>query len=118
MEPEPETPEAPDSNPAEPKEKGGPIAEKIKTPYVRPSQAGKKKASDYPFGEDKIGKLSFSNRNSTDPIRHKYKNDSALNLEGLQKWLTTLEDDKKSLLVEDTNNDKITSYMDETNITT
>ncbi len=123
-EPMPEMPEEPSQapKPPEPKagegsEKGSPIAEKIKKPYIRPSQAGNKKSSDYPFGEDKIGKLSFSRKSSTDPIRHKYKNDSAINFEGLDSLLTTLEADKKSLLIE-SNDGKMTSYMDESNITT
>ena len=94
---------------------GAPIAEeKSEKEYVRPSQRGKKKASDYPFGEDEIGKLSFSIRNDTDPIRHSYKKKSALNLEGLSSFLTTLEDDKKALINE--NATKNGSYMDETNI--
>ena len=104
---------APESGEAAPAPEAGsaaPIAEKSKKPYVRPSQAGNKKASDYPFGEDKLGKSAFSTRSSTDPIRHVYKNDSPLNLEGLKSFLSPLEDDKKELMSENTD---ITSYMDE-----
>lgn len=91
-----------------------PLAEKIKKPYIRKSQAGKKKASDYPFGEDKIGRLGgFSTRNNTDSIRHSYKKDSALNLEGLGAFLSTLDTDKQSLLSENKNTK---SYMDEGNL--
>jgi hypothetical protein len=104
---------APESGEAAPAPEAGaaaPIAEKSKKPYVRPSQAGNKKASDYPFGEDKLGKSAFSTRSSTDPIRHVYKNDSPLNLEGLKSFLSPLEDDKKELMSE---NKDIASYMDE-----
>ena len=109
------TPE-PTAEPAPEPAGGGeakPIAEKIKKEYERPSQAGKKKASDYPFGEDEIGQLSFSTTTTEDPVRHSYKKNSALSLESLGTYLTSLEADKKSLLAENT----VTgSYMDENNL--
>lgn len=96
-----------------------PLAEKVKTPYKRPSQAGKKKASDYPFGEDEIGKLSFSTVNKTDPLRHVYKNKSSFRLEGLGAFMSSLDDDKKALLKENVKTEGLlSSYMDENNLTT
>jgi hypothetical protein len=95
----------------------GVVAEKFKRPYVRPSQKGKKKSSDFPFGEDKIGKLTFSTRNDTDPIRHSYKKNSALNFEGLKVYLNTVEKEKMDLLRENTSKTgSHKSYLDETNI--
>ena len=96
-----------------------PLSEKSKKPYVRPSQAGKKKAIDYPFGEDTLGKSAFSIRNDTDPLRHKFKGGSALNLEGLGAMITTLKQDKQALLTESVNEDGDSpqkSFLDESNI--
>lgn len=110
-----EAPEAP--APAETPAAPGPVSEKLKRPYVRASQKGKKKSSDYPFGEDKIGKLSFSTRNDTDPIRHSYKNTGPLNFESLNKYLTSLESDKADLLNENVHKTgSRKSYLDESNI--
>ena len=101
-----------------PDKTAAPLAEKAKIPYKRPSQAGKKKAEDYPFGEDEIGKLSFSTVDETDPIRHVHKKKSPLRLEGLSAFISSLDDDKKALLEENTeNNGKLSSYMDEKNLT-
>jgi hypothetical protein len=106
---EPEKPDGGEKTEAPP----SPLAEKSKEPYVRPSQAGKKKSSDYPYGEDRLGKLAFNPKDETDPIRHVYKNDSPLNLEGLNTFLTSLDQDKRNLLAE---NKDFTSYMDEVNV--
>jgi hypothetical protein len=110
--------EAPAETPAEtPAE---PVAEsnsKVKKPYVRPSQKGKKKASDYPFGEDYLGKSSFSTRDSTESAGRNYKNDSSMNLEGLNVFLNTFEKDKKDLLNEKINKTGSNiSFLDESNI--
>lgn len=113
---EPKKEPAPTSS-SEPESEAPPnLAEKSKKPYIRPSQAGNKKASDYPFGEDEIGKLSFSTKNKTDPIRHKYKN--SLIFENLNSLLTSLDTDKKSLINENIKKTgSNSSYMDENNIT-
>ena len=112
-EPSSEPPTEPSGDEPGTEEPPAPLAEKSKKPYERPSQAGKKKASDYPYGEDRLGKLTLSRTDETDPLRHSYKKDSALNLEGLDAFISTLEADKKSLLAE---NKTTGSYMDEKNV--
>lgn len=80
--------------------------------YVRPSQAGIKKASDYPFGEDPLGSLSRKSRNTErdNSRKHKFKNNSPLSLEGLNAYL---KKEKIKLLGENSNSK---SYLDESNI--
>lgn len=51
--------------------------------YVRPSQAGVKKARDYPFGEDPLGNLENNRKTKVDPIRHRFKNNSPMSLESI-----------------------------------
>lgn len=76
-------------------------------------QTGRKKASDYPFGEDPLGSLE-NNRKSDLSVSHKYKNRSPLSLEslsGLNDLLNTVEEEKQIL-----REGEEKSFMDETNI--
>jgi hypothetical protein len=76
-------------------------------------QTGRKKASDYPFGEDPLGTLE-NNRKSDLSVTHKYKKKSPLSLEtldGLKDLLNTVEQEKSILKEGDEK-----SFMDETNI--
>jgi hypothetical protein len=78
--------------------------------YVRPSQKGDKKATDYPFGEDPLGDLE--NKAKPRPGReltHTWKNDSPLHLESkrgsgllksLQSYLDKTKKEKKELIKE------------------
>jgi hypothetical protein len=54
--------------------------------YERPSQKGKKKASDYSYGEDVLGSLE-NNRQVKNTLTHKFKNDSPLSLERFDSYL-------------------------------
>jgi len=76
-------------------------------------QTGRKKASDYPFGEDSLGTLE-NNKKSDLSVTHKYKNKSPLSLEalsGLNDLLNTVDEEKQILREEEEK-----SFMDETNI--
>lgn len=88
--------------------------------YVRPSQEGEKKASDYPFGEDPLGNLE-RNRDSSKTNRTltpKISKESPLALEmksvfnTLDSFMTSSKDVKKELMTES----KDKSLLDETNI--
>jgi hypothetical protein len=93
--------------------------------YVRPSQKGVKKASDYRFGEDPLG----NKENNAKPrpgreLVHKYKNDSPLTLEhmkgsklikDLQMYLDKTKVEKKALLQESKDAGH-KSILDESNI--
>jgi len=88
--------------------------------YKRPSQKGKKKASDYPFGEDPLGNLENTRKTKVDPIRHRYKNDSPLgfesiNVASLSKFLKGgVNSTEKQSLLSETKKEK--SMLDESNI--
>jgi hypothetical protein len=105
-------------------EAGAPtLKEKAKpdSDYVRPSQKGLKKASDYPFGEDVTGRLENNRSIKSDmSITPKFAGGSVFSLESISKglvpkldnYLKSLKQEKQELLSE--NNNK--SMMDETNI--
>jgi hypothetical protein len=82
--------------------------------YDRPSQKGKKKASDYPFGEDILGSLE-NNRKVNNTVGHKFKNDSPLSLERFDSYLKDYKSENKELLKEFKSQNK-PSYLDESNI--
>ena len=82
--------------------------------YERPSQKGKKKASDYPFGEDILGSLE-NNRKVNNTVGHKFKNDSPLSLERFDSYLKDYKSENKELLKEFKSQNK-PSYLDESNI--
>ena len=82
--------------------------------YERPSQKGKKKASDYSFGEDVLGNLE-NNRQVKNTIGHKFKNDSPLSLERFDSYLKDYKTENKELLKEFKSKNK-PSYLDESNI--
>ena len=95
------------------------VAERVKkTPYERPSQKGKKKASNYPFGEDVLGASAFSTSTRTSSVRHKYKNDSPLHFEGLDSYLSAYNKDVKTELLNESTQmtQNTSSYLDESNI--
>lgn len=96
----------PESDSSEPPKK---LAE-----YERPSQKGKKDASDYPFGEDVLGSLE-NNRKVNNTIRHKFKNDSPLSLERFDSYLKDYKSENRELLKEFQSRNK-PSYLDESNI--
>jgi hypothetical protein len=103
------SPTEPEGSPSGPEGGGSTESPKL----TERDQTGRKKASDYPFGEDPLGTLE-NNRTSDLSVTHKYKNKSPLSLEslsGLNNLLNTVEDEKK-VLMEGRN----ISYMDETNI--
>lgn len=87
--------------------------------YVRPSQAGEKKASDYPRGEDPLGNLE-NNRDfkSTRTLTPRIDKESPLRLEmrdvikKLDTFLSSNTNEKKELMMETT--DK--SLLDESQI--
>lgn len=94
--------------------------------WVRPSQAGEKDSTDYPFGEDPLGKLRTDPKpqKKTSPLTPRRKNDSPLSLEtlkntkmikGLEAYLDTQETEKKELIKE-SQEDGNKSILDETNI--
>ena len=82
--------------------------------YERPSQKGKKKASDYSFGEDVLGNLE-NNRQVKNTIGHKFKNDSPLSLERFDSYLKDYKTENRELLKEFKSKNK-PSYLDESNI--
>jgi len=82
--------------------------------YERPSQKGKKKASDYPFGEDILGSLE-NKRKVNNTVGHKFKNDSPLSLERFDSYLKDYKSENKELLKEFKSQNK-PSYLDESNI--
>ena len=82
--------------------------------YERPSQKGKKKASDYSFGEDVLGSLE-NNRQVKNTIGHKFKNDSPLSLERFDSYLKDYKTENRELLKEFKSKNK-PSYLDESNI--
>ena len=97
---------SPEPSPEEPPKK---LAE-----YERPSQKGKKKASDYPFGEDVLGSLE-NKRKVNNTVGHKFKNDSPLSLESFDSYLKDYKSENKELLREFKSQNK-PSYLDESNI--
>ena len=101
---------------AEPAPEGGSPEEPPKklAEYERPSQAGKKKASDYSFGEDVLGSLE-NNRKVNNTIGHKFKNDSPLSLERFDSYLKDYKSENRELLREFKSENK-PSYLDESNI--
>lgn len=88
--------------------------------YVRPSQAGEKKASNYPFGEDPLGDLERTRDSSkTDrTLTPKVSKESPLALEmksvfnSLDNFMSSGKDVKKELMTES----KDKSILDEANI--
>ena len=79
-------------------------------------QTGRKKASNYRFGEDPLGTLEL-NRKSDLSVTHKYRNRSPLSLENiksLDRLIKQESDQKEKEILKEGN---IKSYMDETNIT-
>lgn len=114
-------------------EAGGTEAPPLTERAKRPSQAGEKDASKYPFGEDPLGNMENTAKTRSHPIRHKYQNNSplslesvspktviqSLNLSGLKQHLLHSSDTKKEILLENkTNNDGVEpkSMLDESNI--
>jgi hypothetical protein len=90
-------------------ETGGTEAPKL----TERDQTGRKKASDYPFGEDPLGTLENNRKSDLSPT-HKYKNKSPLSLEalsGLNDLLNTVEEERQIL-----REGEEKSYMDELNI--
>jgi hypothetical protein len=93
--------------------------------YVRPSQKGNKKATDYPFGEDPRGDLeNKAKTRSGRELTHTWKNDSPLHLESkrgggllknLQGFLDKTKKEKKELIKEAESTGR-KSMLDETNI--
>ncbi len=85
-----------------------PIAEKKR------DQTGRKKASDYPFGEDPLGNLENTrkaNKTTTEnPISHKFSN-GPLNFEHLNVYLNVRD---KKIITENVETPK--SFLDESNI--
>ena len=92
-------------------------------------QTGRKKASDYRFGEDPLGTLELNSKSDLS-VSHKYRNRSPLSLESLKSLAASMKSTEtpKEILKEDAAksymDDKTTlkegdtkSYMDETNIT-
>jgi len=92
-------------------------------------QTGRKKASDYAFGEDPLGTLELNSKSDLS-VSHKYRNRSPLSLESLKSLAASMKSTEtpKEILKEDAAksymDDKTTlkegdtkSYMDETNIT-
>jgi hypothetical protein len=77
-------------------------------------QTGRKKASDYAFGEDPLGTLEMNSRSDLS-VSHKYKKRSPLSLENMQSLESLMKsaDSAKEILKEG----HTKSYMDETNIT-
>ena len=112
----PESEEKPDVKKSEKDPSAVPLDEKSKKPYVRPSQRGVKRASDYPFGEDPLGSLENNANYRKNPIRHKYKNDSPLGFESMNlgKMSTFLNQNPKKELIRESKQQK--SIMDESNI--
>jgi len=86
-------------------------------PLKERDQTGRKKASNYPFGEDPLGSKENtrrSNKTTTKhPISHAYKNNSPLSFEGLDMHLRG--DGTKSILNENIDSKK-KSFLDESNI--
>jgi hypothetical protein len=105
-------------------EKGGgeeapPLKETVSD---RPSQAGEKKASDYPFGEDPLGSLELNaGFESAKKPGHKYKNNSPLSLDEKNKFdvnnlASFLKKNVKRELLGEVKKLKIKSMLDEGNI--
>lgn len=106
-------PETPTETPTE-----TPPTEAPETPPLKErDQTGRKKARNYPFGEDPLGSgenIRRSNKTTTKhPISHAYKNNSPLSFEGLDLHLRV--DSKKSILSENLKSNK-KSFLDESNI--
>lgn len=88
--------------------------------YVRPSQAGIKKATDYPFGEDPLGDKENHRKSSVDrELTTRTRNEGPLALEmkhiiikNLDSYLSTNKTEKKELMKESTGK----SLLDERNI--
>ena len=76
-------------------------------------QTGRKKARDYPFGEDPLGTLEINSRSDLRPA-HKYRKKSPLSLESMESLAMALKsvDGQKEILREGQEK----SFMDETNI--
>jgi len=96
------------------------LKEKSKPDYERPSQKGLKKASNYPFGEDVMGRLEMNRDFKSDRSpTHKFAGGSPFSMESISKdlvkldsFLKTSQQEKTSLLSEN----KQKSMMDESNI--
>jgi len=104
-----------------PSDTGAPPLKEKKDEYERPSQAGLKKASNYPFGEDVMGNLENNRKTRSSSLSHEYAGGSPFSLESvipdkdlmkLDSYLKTIKQEKKELISE--NQQK--SIMDETNI--
>jgi len=87
--------------------------------YKRPSQAGEKDASDYPFGEDPLGDQENKRKSKVDrELTPRTRPESAMALEmksiinKLDSYLTSSKETKKELVKESSGN----SLMDERNI--
>ena len=108
-----------------------PLTERSK----RPSQAGEKDARKYPFGEDPLGNMENTAKTRSNPIGHKYQNNSPLSLESvspnsakhelnlvmLKDYLADSNVKSTNILLEtDSNIDELTktkkSILDESNI--
>lgn len=76
-------------------------------------QTGRKKARNYPFGEDPLGTLELNSRSDLTPA-HKYRKKSPLSLESMESLGMALKsiDAQKEILREGQKK----SFMDETNI--
>lgn len=103
----------PETSPTEAPPTGGTAT----PPLKERDQTGRKKAANYPFGEDPLGSKENTRRaNKTTtkhPISHAYKNNSPLSFEGLDMHLRG--DDTKSILNENIDSKK-KSFLDESNI--
>jgi len=90
--------------------------------WVRPSQAGEKDASKYPFGEDPLGDMENHEDSKSDRSLTTKERPSTLSLEHIleSKLITTLssylqESDTKAELINESD-DKKKSLLDESNI--
>lgn len=115
--PEPGAAEPEAAPEAAPAETPAPAAGAGEAPLKERDQTGRKKAENYPFGEDVLGdgeNRRRSNKTTTKhPISHAYKNNSPLSFEGLDMHLRG--DGTKSILNESIDSKK-KSFLDESNI--
>jgi len=110
----------PEAGPTEPEKAPAetPVAGAGEAPPLKErDQTGRKKASNYPFGEDPLGggeNNRRSNKTTTKhPVSHAYKNNSPLSFEGLDMHLCGAS--KKSILSQHVDLKK-KSFLDESNI--
>lgn len=78
-------------------------------------QRGRKKASNYIFGEDPLGSLE-NNRDSDLSPSATYSNGSPLSLESYKSIFDVYNEKTQQVLKEESNKDKSSSFMDEINI--